>query len=543
MGRRLGDVLCAQGALTPQNLGRGLDEQRRRGGLLGERLIELRLLSPDDLARALTRQTDLLLTELDAAVSALAAEIAAGGAPSAPGTAPAPLVRLVDTLLAKAVALDASDLHLEPAADACLVRYRVHGLLSTAFRLARALHPPLVSRVKILASLDIAERRLPQDGAVRATHAGHAVDLRISSLPTQYGEKLVIRILDQSRPLLTLAGLGLGADLAAVEGLLTRRKGIILVTGPTGSGKTTTLYAMINAIRDGSTNLITVEDPIEYSMPGVNQVQVHPEIGLTFARTLRAILRQDPDVILIGEIRDGETAEIAFRAAMTGHLVLSTLHTNDAPATVTRLIDLGVPRYLVAAQTTGILAQRLVRALCPACRAQGLPALAPVLQLALPPATCDDPTWWRPVGCGACRGTGYRGRISLFESLIPGRALREEISDGASEDAIRVAAIRGGMASLLSDGLAKARAGLTTLEEVGRVLEPDELTPLLCDACGRVKPAGFPWCPFCGARARGFCGGCRQALSAAWSHCPACGAKRSSQLTGDSSQGENPSFL
>ena len=527
MGRRLGDVLCAQGALTPQNLGRGLDEQRRRGGRLGERLIELRLLSPDDLTRALTRQTDLLLAELDTAVPALAAEIAAGGAPSAPGTAPAPLVRLVDTLLAKAVALDASDLHLEPSSDACLVRYRVHGLVSTAFSLPRALHPPLVSRVKILASLDIAERRLPQDGAIRGTHAGHAVDLRISSLPTQYGEKVVIRILDQSRPLLTLAGLGLAAHLAALEGLLTRRKGIILVTGPTGSGKTTTLYAMINAIRDGSTNLITVEDPIEYSMPGVNQVQIHAEIGLTFARALRAILRQDPDVILIGEIRDGETAEIAFRAAMTGHLVLSTLHTNDAPATVTRLIDLGVPRYLVAAQTTGILAQRLVRALCPACRAQGRPALAPVLQLALPPTTCDDPTWWRPVGCGACRGTGYRGRISLFESLIPGRALREQISDGASEDAIRVAAIRGGMASLLSDGLAKARAGLTTLEEVGRVLEPDELTPSLCDACGRVKPAGFPWCPLCGTRARGFCGGCGQALSAAWSHCPACGVKRS----------------
>ena len=527
MAKRLGELLCAQGTLTPDALGQGLDEQRRRGGLLGERLVDLRLLSPGDLAVALARQTDLRRAEYDTAIPALAADAVSGDRPSASGSAAAPLVRLVDALIAKGLAMDASDLHLEPAADACLVRYRVHGLLATAFRLPSALHPALVSRLKILGALDIAERRLPQDGAARSTHAGHAVDLRIASLPTQHGEKVVIRILDQSRPLLTLSGLGLPPpDLAAVEGLLRRRNGIVLVTGPTGSGKTTTLYAMINAIRDGSTNIVTVEDPIEYSIPGVTQVQVRPDIGLTFARALRAILRQDPNVILIGEIRDGETAEIAFRAAMTGHLVLSTLHTNDAPATITRLIDLGVPRYLVAAHTAGVLAQRLVRALCPACRTRGRPPLAHALQLALPAATGDDSAWWLPAGCPACRGAGYQGRISLFETLIPDRAIREQIGAGASEDAVRTAAARAGLVSLLSDGLAKARAGLTTLEELGRVLEPDELAPSVCSACARVRPAGFPCCPFCGARAAGACPACGQRLLEAWSHCPACGAGR-----------------
>ncbi|MEO5657326.1 MAG: ATPase, T2SS/T4P/T4SS family [Nitrospiria bacterium] len=524
MGHRLGELLCGQGALTAQALGRGLDEQRRRGGLLGEHLVALSLVSRDALTAALTRQARQRRSELDASIPALAADAAKGASPA--GATPSPVIRLVDALVTRGVTADASDLHLEPTAEACLVRYRIHGLLSTAFSLPRSLHPALVSRLKILASLDIAERRMPQDGAVRSSHGGHAVDLRISSLPTQYGEKIVMRILDHSRPLLTVASLGLSSgDTAAVEGVLQRRKGIVLVTGPTGCGKTTTLYAMVNALRDGSTNIVTVEDPIEYSIPGVNQVQVHPEIGLTFARALRAILRQDPNVVLIGEIRDGETAEIAFRAAMTGHLVLSTLHTNDAPATIARLIDLGVPRYLVAAHTAAILAQRLVRALCPACRAPRPPELAHALQLGLPATVCDDPDWWAAGGCEVCHGTGYHGRVLLFESLLPSRGLREQIAAGATEDALRLTALRGGMVSLLSDGLAKARAGATSLEELGRVLESDDLIPALCGACGGIKPPGFPYCPFCGARAEGRCA-CGQALLPAWSHCPACGAGR-----------------
>jgi type II secretory ATPase GspE/PulE/Tfp pilus assembly ATPase PilB-like protein len=524
MAQRLGELLCAQARLTPQALGQGLEEQRRNGGLLGEHLVALKLLAPDALAIALAHQTQLQRNEYEQAIPALAAD-AARGRP-ADGDAAPPLVRLVDALIAYGVVRQASDMHIEPTAGATLVRYRVHGLLNTAFTLPRTLHPALVSRVKILASLDIAERRLPQDGAVRGRHAGHAVDLRISSLPSQHGETVVIRILDQSRQLLSLGALGLTArETDAVHAILARRKGIILVTGPTGSGKTTTLYAMLNAIRDGATSIVTVEDPIEYSIPGVTQVQVHVESGLTFARALRAILRQDPDVVLIGEIRDAETAEIGYRAAMTGHLVLSTLHTNDAPATIARLTDLGVPRYLVAAHTAGILAQRLVRALCPACRVRGTPPLAHVLHLGLPASAADDPTWWFPRGCDVCSG-GYRGRISLFESLLPSRELREQIASGAHEQSLRMTALRSGTASLLAAGLAKAREGLTSLEELGRVLEPEDGAPPMCEQCGQIRPAPTRYCPFCGTQASGSCSGCGDALAPAWTHCASCGTAR-----------------
>lgn len=525
MAQRLGELLCAQARLTPQALGRGLEEQRRNGGLLGEHLVALKLLEPVALSAALTQQSELQRIEYEQAIPALAAD-AARGRP-AEGSAQPPLVRLVDALIAYGVVCRASDVHVEPTAEATLVRYRIHGLLTSAFRLPKGLHPALVSRVKILASLDIAERRLPQDGAVRARQAGHAVDLRISSLPGQHGEIVVIRILDHSRQLLSLGALGLtGREADAIRAILARRKGIILVTGPTGSGKTTTLYAMLNAIRDGGTNIVTVEDPIEYSIPGVNQVQVHADIGLTFARALRAMLRQDPDVILVGEIRDGETAEIAYRAAMTGHLVLSTLHTNDAPGTIARLTDLGVPRYLVAAHTAGIVAQRLVRALCPSCRVQGAPPLAHALHLGLPATAADDRTWWLPAGCPACVGTGYRGRISLFESLLPSRELREQIAAGASEEALRLTALRTGTVSLLAAGLAKTREGLTSLEELERVLEPADGAPPLCSACGQIRPGPTPHCPFCGARASGVCGACGASLAPAWSHCASCGTAR-----------------
>ncbi|HET8761097.1 MAG TPA: ATPase, T2SS/T4P/T4SS family [Nitrospiria bacterium] len=525
MAQRLGELLCAHARLTPQALGRGLEEQRRTGGLLGEQLIALNLLEPAALSAALAQQTELQRIEYEQAVPTLAADAARGR--SAEGDAAPPLVRLVDALIAYGVVRQASDIHIEPTAEATLVRYRVHGLLASAFRLPKGLHPALVSRVKILAALDIAERRLPQDGAVRGRHAGHAVDLRISSLPSQHGETVVIRVLDHSRQLLNLNALGLTKrETDAVHAILARRKGIILVTGPTGSGKTTTLYAMLNAIRDGTTNIVTVEDPIEYSITGVNQVQVNVDSGLTFARALRAILRQDPDVVLIGEIRDGETAEIAYRAAMTGHLVLSTLHTNDAPATIARLTDLGVPRYLVAAHTGGILAQRLVRALCPACRVQGRPALADALHLGLPASAADDATWWLPRGCDACNGGGYRGRLSLFESLLPSRELREHIATGAHEQSLRMTALRTGMVSLLAAGLAKAGEGLTSLEELARVLEPDDGAPPLCDACGKIRPGPTPYCPLCGARATGSCAGCGDALAATWTHCASCGTAR-----------------
>ncbi|MFZ5861658.1 MAG: ATPase, T2SS/T4P/T4SS family [Nitrospirota bacterium] len=527
MAQCLGELLCAQARLTPQALSRGLEEQRRNGGLLGEQLVALKLIEPAALATALAHQAELQRVEYEQVIPHLAAD-AARGRP-AESAAPPPLVRLVDALIAYGVVRQASDLHVEPTVETTLVRYRVHGLLTSAFKLPKGLHPALVSRVKILASLDIAERRLPQDGAVRGRHAGHAVDLRISSLPSQHGENVVIRILDHSRQLLSLGALGLTArEEDAVQAILARRKGIILVTGPTGSGKTTTLYAMLNAIRDGATNIVTVEDPIEYSIPGVNQVQVHVDSGMTFARALRAILRQDPDVLLIGEIRDNETAEIAYRAAMTGHLVLSTLHTNDAPGTIARLTDLGVPRFLVAAHTAGILAQRLVRTLCLECRIQGRPSLAHALHLGLPAVAADDATWWLPQGCDACGGSGYRGRLSLFESLLPSRELREHIAAGAHEDALRATALRSGMISLLSAGLAKARDGHTSLEELGRVLEPEDAASPVCEACGKIRPGPTRYCPFCGTQARGSCAGCGTALAPTWTHCASCGAARSS---------------
>ncbi|MFZ5876465.1 MAG: ATPase, T2SS/T4P/T4SS family [Nitrospirota bacterium] len=527
MAQRLGELLCAQARLTPQALGQGLEDQRRNGGLLGERLVALKLLEPAALSTALAQQTDLQRVEYERSIPTLAAD-AARGRP-ADGDAAPPLVRLVDALIAYGVVRQASDVHIEPTAEATLARYRVHGLLGAAFRLPRGLHPALVSRVKILAALDIAERRLPQDGAVRGRHAGHAVDLRISSLPSQHGETVVIRILDHSRQLLSLNALGLTPrETDAVQSILARRKGIILVTGPTGSGKTTTLYAMLNAIKDGTTNIVTVEDPIEYSIAGINQVQVNVDCGLTFARALRAILRQDPDVVLIGEIRDGETAEIAYRAAMTGHLVLSTLHTNDAPATIARLTDLGVPRYLVAAHTAGILAQRLVRALCPTCRVQGRPSLGHALHLGLPASAADDATWWLPRGCDGCGGSGYRGRLSLFESLLPSRELREQIAANAHEQSLRMTALRSGMVSLLAAGLAKAREGLTSLEELGRALEPDDGAPPVCETCGKIRPGPTRYCPFCGTQARGSCPGCGDALAPTWSHCASCGTARPS---------------
>jgi type II secretory ATPase GspE/PulE/Tfp pilus assembly ATPase PilB-like protein len=315
-----------------------------------------------------------------------------------------------------------------------------------------------------------------------------------------------------------------------VKDLCRRPRGLFLVTGPTGSGKTTTLASMINHINmEIDQHIITVEDPIEYYQPHKKSIVNQREVGVdtkSYARALKSSLREAPDVILIGEIRDGETAEIAYRAAMTGHLVLSTLHTNDAAATIARLTDLGVPRYLVAAHTAGILAQRLIRQLCPVCRAQGRPSPNHALHLGLPAAAADDPTWGLPTGCDACQRTGYQGRISLFESLLPSRELREQIAAGAPEEALRLTALRSGMVSLLAAGLAKAREGRTSLEELGRVLEPDEGGPALCDACGKIRPGPSPFCPFCGARAAGACTGCGRRIAPTWNYCASCGTAR-----------------
>lgn len=387
-------------------------------------------------------------------------DIAAGSpsAASAPdiekGEVSAPVIKLVNLLLSEAVQNRASDIHIEPSADGVAVRFRIDGVLVERTRLHPWLQGPVTSRLKILARLNIAERRLPQDGGFRARIGGKEIDLRVSTLPVSAGEKTVIRILDQSQTAVSLEDLGLSErDYVRMQALIQRKKGIILVTGPTGSGKTTTLYAIINKIKSGMINIVTVEDPVEYKIRGINQVHVRPDIGLTFARCLRAILRQDPDVILVGEIRDEETAEIACRAAMTGHLVLSTLHTNDAASTMTRLVDIGIPRYIIASTVIGVVAQRLVRQLCPACRKTG---------------ACETSAL---AGCYLCSRTGYYGRTGIFELFTITPEIREMIVSGGQEETIRAAARGRGMGGLLDDAFDKVSKGVTTAEEVYRVVE------------------------------------------------------------------------
>jgi type IV pilus assembly protein PilB len=382
----------------------------------------------------------------------------------------APIIRLADFIVARASRLRVSDIHIEPGPHDFRIRYRMDGLLKEDARLSRSFHGPLVSRIKILARLDIAERRMPQDGGFRVKMADHELDLRVSTMPTQHGEKVVIRILDPRQTALSLEGLGfLPEDLDRVRSLLSKKQGVLLLTGPTGSGKTTTLYAMIRSLQSETKNIVTVEDPIEYHLDGINQVQVNPEIGLTFAASLRSILRQDPNIILVGEIRDQETAEIAMRAAMTGHLVLSTLHTNNAPATITRLVDLGIPRYLIAASLAGVISQRLVRVICPRCKIT-VPSDDLNLKALFPSEPAGFPLF-QGKGCPACHHLGYSGRIGLFEIMALTPDLREKTARGESELALRAAAHSGRMKSLGEDGLQKLKQGITSLEELLRVIE------------------------------------------------------------------------
>ncbi len=382
-----------------------------------------------------------------------------------------PVVRLINALLLEAVRRRASDIHFATEDKRCVVRFRIDGLLRDVVAPARALAPLLTSRIKVMARLDIAEKRLPQDGRVALRIGGHEIDVRVSTLPAQHGERVVLRLLDRDTVDLDLARLGMTPrDHAVFADMLTRPNGLILVTGPTGSGKTTTLYAALNALNDRARNIMTVEDPIEYELDGVGQMQVNPRIELTFARGLRAILRQDPDVIMVGEIRDHETAEMAVRSAMTGHFVLSTLHTNSAAGSVTRLVDMGVERFLLAPMLVGLVAQRLVRALCPACRAEGV--ATELDSMATAGAIPTGSRVFAPVGCVECGGEGYHGRHALYEIIAVDAALRALIHDGASE-ADLVAAARRRAPSLAADGAAKVASGVTSVAELARVVRDD----------------------------------------------------------------------
>ncbi|HEY8517838.1 MAG TPA: type II secretion system ATPase GspE [Candidatus Binatia bacterium] len=383
----------------------------------------------------------------------------------------APIIRLVNSLLFQAVKDRASDIHIEPFEREVSVRFRIDGLLYDILKPPRRYHPTIVARIKIMAGLDIAEKRLPQDGRLRFRAAGRDIDVRVSIVPTQFGERAVLRLLDRTGALLTLEELGLAGDnLRQIEKLIHRSHGIILVTGPTGSGKTTTLYAALSRLNSSLRNIITIEDPIEYQLQGVGQIQVNPKIDLTFANGLRSILRQDPDIIMVGEIRDGETAEIAIQAALTGHLVFSTLHTNDSFGALSRLIDMGIEPFLVSSSLVAVMAQRLVRRVCPSCRKATVAQGPDAAEIGLEPGTT---IYLAGEGCESCKGTGYRGRTGIHELLVLDDAIRSLVMQRSDAAAVRRYATGQGMPTLREDGAAKVAAGVTTVEEVLRVTQED----------------------------------------------------------------------
>ncbi len=437
----------------------------------------------------------------------------------------APIVKLTGMIINDAIKMEASDIHIEPQEKQVILRYRVDGLLKIIMDIPKNFQASLISRLKIMAELDIAERRIPQDGRMRVTAAGQVTDLRVSTLPTYFGEKVVMRILDTSQSTVPLDVIGFSAqDLELYETFLMRPQGMVLVTGPTGSGKTSTLYASLNRLKDETINIVTVEDPVEFQVPGLNQVQVNAKAGLTFAAALRSILRQDPDVVLLGEIRDKETAQIACQAALTGHVVFSTLHTNDAASAVTRLIDVGLEPYLIASTLVGTLAQRLVRKICPDCKEEDPEPDQRIIDLVAGMLTeVKDLKFFKGKGCENCHYTGYKGRTAIMEILEVNEEIQELISQGSSQVVIQKAARRNGMKNLMEAALAKTLAGLTTLEEAIRVafISKEPLIP--CLNCGQSIRKDFKLCPYCSYVMVRNCTFCGQQLDLAWDACPFCG--------------------
>jgi type II secretory ATPase GspE/PulE/Tfp pilus assembly ATPase PilB-like protein/CheY-like chemotaxis protein len=399
-----------------------------------------------------------------------------------------PILRLVDTMIADGISNRASDIHIEPIEGGVVVRYRIDGVLRQVMKIPKSAGVPLISRIKIMSKLDIADRLRPQDGRARVSVNGESVDLRISTLPASHGEKVVIRVLNQKATTLSLDSLGLADDeQKSIRALLGHKEGIILVTGPTGSGKTTTLYSALRAVQGTGVNIVTVEDPVEYRLgENIVQVQVNEKAGLTFASALRSILRQDPDVVLVGEIRDKETAQIALQASLTGHLVLSTLHTNDAPNTVTRLVDIGMEAYKIAPALRGIVAQRLMRRLCKNCRQVSTEPVPERLTRFVPPGI----TLYQAVGCSECSMTGYRGRFSIVEVMTMNQDLERRVADGATADKIALAARAAGMRSLWDSGLRHALSGESTLEELLRVTDVPREESAVAESEAPPRPAG-----------------------------------------------------
>ena len=479
---RVGEAVCRRHTVLPV----GYDDGKLLLAMADPANVfavdDVRLMTGMDVRAVVASRGDVLAaidryhrgdTTMDELTSALEVPEEIEDLPQAAGIVEdAPIVKFVNLLIAQAVQDRASDIHLEPTEKDLRVRFRIDGVLHEVMRSPRTITAGVTSRLKIMADIDIAERRIPQDGRLSVGVNGRKIDLRVATLPTVWGEKIVMRILDNSTAMLHLADLGFeDANYATYSRSFAKPYGMILVTGPTGSGKSTTLYATLNIVSSPEVNVITVEDPVEYRLPGINQVQANPKAGLTFAAALRSILRSDPDVVLLGEIRDRETAHIAVEAALTGHLVLSTLHTNDAPSAIVRLTEMGIEPFLVGSALDCVLAQRLARKLCGKCKQAYVPTRESLVEMRVP-LSADEPvpTLHRPVGCGACSKTGYKGRVALHEVMAVDEEIERLAVQRASTLTIARAAQERGMTTLRQDGLAKVLAGSTSMEEVLRVV-------------------------------------------------------------------------
>lgn len=434
-----------------------------------------------------------------------------------------PIIRMVNLMISDAVKLRASDIHIEPQERRVLIRNRVDGLLRDVMELPKWVQGATISRIKIMARMDIAEKRVPQDGRVKLRVNGQEIDIRVSTLPTQYGEKVVMRLLDTKGAAMPLDKLGFSSlDIERIYSFISKPQGVILITGPTGSGKSSTLYGLLNYLKSERLNIITLEDPIEYEVKGVNQVMIDDKAGITFANGLRSVLRQDPNVIMIGEMRDYETAEIAMQASLTGHMVLSTLHTNDAAATITRLIDLGIEPYLIASSLKAVIAQRLVRVICNNCKEKYKPEEDDIFYLRIDKDENIPFEFYRGKGCDYCKNTGYIGRVGLFEVLSISSRIKELIDSKAGETEIRETAAAEGMKTLKDDAIEKVKAGITSVEEVRRVVYLEGEGAKVCSSCGKVISEDFPVCPYCGHCVETICSNCGKHRLPEWIMCPYC---------------------
>ena len=436
-------------------------------------------------------------------------------------------VRIVNAIISEGIRLSASDIHIEPKDDHALVRYRIDGMLHDKIQIPLKLYLPTISRIKIISEIDIAERRRPQDGRVSVKTASKIVDLRVSTLPTIKGEKVVLRILDRNAPIVKISKLGLSSDqLVLLKRIISKPQGIVLASGPTGSGKTTTLYSLLKEIANPSDNFITIENPVEYFLGTAGQVLVRDKIGLSFVSVLKSVLRQDPDIIMLGEIRDPETAQVAFQAALTGHLVMSTIHTNNSIATINRLRHQELEPFIISSALEAVIAQRLVRKICGKCKEEYIPADEILFLLGVSEEARNEITFYRGKGCEACNDTGYSKRTGLFEIFTVNEEVKHLISINASEDELTRAAKHDHMTTLQEDGLAKIKSGDTTCEEVLRVLGPKSKTGINCLNCDRQIDERLPLCPFCGHYSGSICLNCKERLEAEWLLCPFCGKEK-----------------